>query len=493
MGLGSLRGWLLGVSLLFAVLVVGGISLTTYVVVSDGMQAVAYDTTERVATASVTIFQGASEDAERLAELSGLEGAERDRAAFDGLVARLPGFLRRPQASGAQFALYGADNKLIWASSDDAVLPHVPDEHERAVSTRTPVRSTLRGGSLLAGLVTSAQLGTVIVHSPVELPGGEIGILDSSYRPRTEERVIDAIRVPMAVLAVSAMLIMVVLMQTSMSWVLNLVDDLRHAADSIEAGRLDDRLPESGSNEIGELARSINRLIERLGRRAEAQTQFVADASHELATPIAGIRGYTSILRAWGGEDPTVRAEAIDAIDRESQRMARLSSDLLNLLHADQDLRLKSEKMNVNAIARDRIAAIASKYLDKDIEFIGPEDDAEWMVGDPDRVDDLLSILLDNAGKYTPPGGWVAVTTRRDRDSIVIEVADTGKGIPPEDLPRVFDRFFRSETARSDEGGFGLGLSIAKSFIDSMNGDVTVESTPGEGTTFTVTLPRGRL
>lgn len=298
----------------------------------------------------------------------------------------------------------------------------------------------------------------------------------------------------MAILALSAMAVMVVLMQTSMAWVLNLVDDLRKAADSIDAGRLDERLPDDAQNEIGELARSINRLIERLQRRADAQSRFVADASHELATPVAGIRGYTSILRAWGGEDPKVREEAIDAIDRESQRMARLSGDLLNLLHADQGLRLKSERFDLNVLVRERLAVTASKYLDKDIEFIGPEEDTLVMVGDADRVEDVLSILLDNAGKYTPSEGAVVVTTAKRRDTVTITVSDSGEGIPEADLPRLFDRFFRSDKARAaGEAGFGLGLAIAKSIVDSMGGTIAVESIVGQGTMFIFELPRGRV
>ena len=209
-------------------------------------------------------------------------------------------------------------------------------------------------------------------------------------------------------------------MQTSMVWVLNLVDNLRKAADSIDAGRLDERLPDAGDNEIGELARSVNRLIERLQRRSEAQARFVADASHELATPVAGIRGYTSILREWGAEDPKVRDEAIDAIDRESRRMARLTADLLNLLHADQGVVLKSERFDLNTIVRERLARIASRWIDKDLEFVGPEEESLSMVGDPDRVEDVISILLDNAAKYTPAEGSVFALTERTRDTVTI-------------------------------------------------------------------------
>ena len=205
-----------------------------------------------------------------------------------------------------------------------------------------------------------------------------------------------------------------------------------------------------------------------------------------MATPVAGIRGYTSILRAWGAEDPVVREEAIDAIDRESGRMARLTSDLLNLLHADQGLRLKTERFDLNAVARERLAATASRYLDKDIEFEGPEDESLIMLGDPDRLEDVISILLDNAGKYTPRAERSRADTqaaRRDHHRGLRH----GQGHPRRRPPRLFDRFFRSESARAEgEAGFGLGLAIAKSIVDSMGGTISVESVVGEGTVFTI-------
>ncbi len=490
----SLRGWLLVVSVLFAVLVVGGVALTTYVIVSDGMQVVASDTAARASVSVIAVVREAVVEAGNAVGSLALGDDERARLGREQLARNLPDALQHSGLSGAEFAVYGPDMDLVWATGPEAIHPAQNGARQRAVSGGEPTRSLMRSGGLIAGLVTDAQLGASVIHTPIELPGGDQGVLDVTYIPDSEETVIDAIRLPMTILALSAMLIMVVLMQTSMVWVLNLVDDLRKAADSIDAGRLEDRLPESGENEIGDLARSLNHLIERLQRRAEAQGRFVADASHELATPVAGIRGYTSILRAWGAEDPVVLEEAIDAIDRESGRMARLTSELLNLLHADQGLRLKTERFDVNAVARERLAVTASRYLDKEIEFEGPEDESLFMLGDPDRLEDVMAILLDNAGKYTPSGGTVAVRTHRRRDEITIDVSDTGKGIPAADLPRLFDRFFRSESARAEgEAGFGLGLAIAKSIVDSMGGTISVESVVGEGTVFTITVPRGRM
>ena len=491
----SLRTWLLVVSVLFAVAVVGGIAITTYVIVADGMQGVAFEATQRVSESAATILRDGVTAAQLSAAAQGFSGSGRARLAMQDLRAQLPSLLSRPGISEAEYALYAADGSVVWSSDREALWPdEAAVRRQAAAGPRTTV-STARTGSMLSGLVTKAQLTTRVYHVPVRLPDDSSGILDVTYIPANEERVIDAVRAPMAALAVSAMLIMVLLMQTSMAWVLNLVGNLRKAADSIEAGQLDARLPEHGSDEISSLAHSINRLIERLQRRSDAQSRFVADASHELATPVAGIRGYTSILRAWGAEDTKVRDEAVDAIDRESRRMARLTGDLLNLLHADQGLVLKTEPLDVNALVRDRLAATASRWIEKDIDFVGPEEEEPLvMSGDADRLEDVVSILLDNAAKYTPAKGRIVVSTRRRRDMIEIEVVDTGQGIPPDDLPRIFDRFYRSEASRAaGEGGFGLGLAIFKTIVDNMGGTIDVRSEVGQGTTFTVRVPKGRV
>jgi signal transduction histidine kinase len=491
----SLRARLLAVSILFAFAVVGGIAITTYVIVADGMQVVAFDTTQRIGTSASTILRDAVDSVTSTAEADGLVGPARTQHAMTLLKNGLQSLFNRPGMGEAEYALYDSRDQSVWWSSPAALWPGLKSARKDAIARKQANITLGRRGSMISGLFTKASLSVDVEHVPIVLPGGKIGILDVTYYPRNEERVIDAVRAPMAALAISATLIMVLLMQTSMGWVLTLVGNLRRAADSIESGQLDARLPEHGHNEISQLAHSINRLIGRLERRSDAQARFVADASHELATPVAGIRGYTSILREWGAEDPKIREEAVDAIDRESKRMARLTGDLLNLLHADQGLVLKTEKFDVNVVVRDRLAATASRWIDKDIDFVGPEDEEPLVIsGDPDRVEDIISILLDNAAKYTPVEGRVVVSTRRRREMVEVEISDTGQGIPPNDLPRIFDRFFRSEASRAaGEGGFGLGLAILKSIVESMGGTIDVQSEVGKGTIFTVRIPRGRV
>jgi signal transduction histidine kinase len=349
------------------------------------------------------------------------------------------------------------------------------------------------GGRFLAGFLRKADLGLWTAYVPVETPGAERAVIELVYDPVREERVLDDARAPMVAVGVLATVLAILMMQIVMGWVLSLVDQIRRAADSIDAGQLDVRLPEEGEHEISELAKSLNALVDRLKKRADAQTRFVADASHELATPVAGIRGYVNILRAWGAEDPEMRNEAIAAIDRESRRMAKLCSDLLAMIRSEEILEFKHLRYDINAVAREVLANAATRYMEKNLDFSGPDEGPLTLWGDPDRVEEALGILVDNACKYTPAGGRVEVSTRRHKDRVVIEVSDTGIGIPEEDLPNIFERFYRSDASRSKEtGGFGLGLSIAKHIVDTSGGMIWARSKLGSGTTFIISLPRNK-
>lgn len=482
----SLRTWLLFVSVIFALVVVGGIALTTYAVVSEGMTAVAGEATlEMVGTAvSVIEARAATFDA------SSATVSADDLSRF---YANMPEVFSAVPVTEGDLVLYDADLDAVWHTGSIDAFQGLRAQAELARTSRRSLQVIEGRAGYFDGLVRPANLGTFIRHAPVALPDGQVGVLGVVYNPDHEEEVINAIRVPMAGLAISAMLIMVGMMQASMAWVLRLVDDVRKAADSIDAGRLDHRLPEEGEHEVTALARSINALIDRLGRRAQMQTRFVADASHELATPVAGIRGYVNILNEWGRDDPEVRDEAIRAIDRESQRMARLTGDLLTLVRSEERMVLRSEKFDLNEVCREILAFTATRYIGKHLDFEGPSDAPMLIVGDKDRIGDIVNILVDNAAKYTPEGGSVTVTTAKRRGEAVLTVKDTGIGIPASDLPNIFERFYRSDASRSQmTGGFGLGLAIAKSIVIACGGTIDVQSSQGVGTAFTVVLPEHR-
>lgn len=494
----SIRARVLYLAIVFALLMVGSVTLATYFFIADGMARSAQSTTWRLARLASEGIAKATTSAKLTAASEGLIGQEREQEALRLLMRSVPDLFMLGGGEEGAFALYVKESsvqplQLVWFSDDRSIVDD-PSGRMRALANRQPLQTSPADRDLLTGMFTRADLGVYIVHVPLDLPDSTVGVMDVVYLPTREEGILDSARRPMSIVSVFAAIIAIVMMQFIMGRVLLLVDNLRTAAESVDAGQLDVRLPEDGEHEVAELARSLNALIDRLSRRAEAQTRFVADASHELATPVAGIRGYVNILRAWGAEDPEVREEAIAAIDRESRRMARLCSDLLSMIRSEGVPYFHSVRYDLNAASREALAGAATRYIGKELEFVGPDEGPLWLYGDPDRIEEALGILVDNACKYTAAGGRVQVKTRRHRDRIVVEVTDTGVGIPEADLPSIFERFYRSDASRSKEtGGFGLGLPIAKRIIDASGGMIWVRSKVASGTTFTISLPRNRV
>ncbi|MBI2941169.1 MAG: HAMP domain-containing histidine kinase [Chloroflexi bacterium] len=246
-------------------------------------------------------------------------------------------------------------------------------------------------------------------------------------------------------------------------------------------------------DELGRLATTFNRMLERLqdayaGLEAAlaSQRRFVADASHELRTPLTTIRGNASLLQQVPHMTPADRDDAIAQIVGESERLSRLVQDLLTLARADAGLHLARHPVGLRGIVAEVIRQ-ARFWRDGVLVQAGELGDAT-VIGDADTLRQLAVILVDNAVKYTPAGGSVTVSLVADEGTAVLEVADTGIGISAEDLPHVFERFYRADRARS-AGGTGLGLAIARWIVTEHNGRIDVVSEAGKGTTFIVRLP----
>jgi signal transduction histidine kinase len=222
------------------------------------------------------------------------------------------------------------------------------------------------------------------------------------------------------------------------------------------------------------------------------QQEFIADASHELRTPLTVLKSATDLLNEHRQDRLADHADLLDDVRVEIARMEHLAQDLLTLARSDRgELQLMTAPMDLGDVAGDvvrRMRPLANSR-EQTLHFSGAAPDATVDV-DPDRLQQVLLILLDNALKYTPDGGRVDVSVTRAAKSAVVEVSDTGRGIAAEHLPRLFDRFYRGDSARSRaSGGSGLGLAIAKLLVDAHGGDLTVSSTVGVGTTARVRLP----
>lgn len=242
------------------------------------------------------------------------------------------------------------------------------------------------------------------------------------------------------------------------------------------------------TDEIGVLARSFNQLLERLERLFQTQQRLLADVSHELRTPLTAIRGNVDLMRRMGDADP----ESLEIIQEEIERMTRLVGDLLLLARADAGgLPLEKKKVELDNLLFEVYRQV--RLLEKSVEVKVTEVDQVCMMGDVDRLKQLLLNLISNAIKYTPDGGTVDVSLSKKNGWAYLKISDTGMGIPAEDLPYIFDRFYRVDKARaraqSGQGGAGLGLAIAKWIAQAHGGNIDVTSQVGEGTTFTIILP----
>jgi signal transduction histidine kinase len=280
------------------------------------------------------------------------------------------------------------------------------------------------------------------------------------------------------------------------------LDQLVATAEAIgDFKDLSRRAPEPAtSKEITRLTGAFNRMLDKLqssddelraahdqvADALDAQRRFVADASHELRTPLTTIRGNAALLRQVADVRPEDRTAALTQIGQEAERMSRLVADLLTLARADAGKSLQRTRVALAPLLRDVTAqarALASGRA-LELQHVEPMD----VQGDPDALRQLALILLDNAVKYTPTGGAISVTLRPDGHAAELTVADNGLGISSEDLPHVFERFYRADRGRST-GGSGLGLSIARWIVEQHGGSIRVASTLGRGSTFTVRLP----
>jgi two-component system phosphate regulon sensor histidine kinase PhoR len=233
--------------------------------------------------------------------------------------------------------------------------------------------------------------------------------------------------------------------------------------------------------------------VTELRRLESLRRDFVANASHELRTPIAAVRSATETLRNGALSDEVAAARFLDIIERNSVRLQNLVEDMLELSKLESnEFQLKSERVELERVVPLVLALFRERADKKGVrlgaELAAPLPDIE---GDARALEHVLSNLVDNAVKYCPAGASILVRASADNGRVRLVVADTGPGIAPEHLSRVFERFYRVDAGRSrDLGGTGLGLSIVKHMVEAMRGKVSVESGEGKGSTFTVSLPR---
>ncbi len=298
---------------------------------------------------------------------------------------------------------------------------------------------------------------------------------------------------------IKVLLILVVLSTTVLSaligWFLAAkamrpVDEITTAAHRIGvAADVSGRVPVPGQrDEIGRLALTFNEMLDRLQQAFTTQRHFLADASHELRSPLTAIRANVETLRRGAETDPAEQDETLRIVEREVDRMGRLVDDLLSLARADAGQAPERSRFALDSLFLE--VYHQQRPLAGRVRLTLGEFEPVEIDGDQDRLKQLLLNLIDNALRYTPAGGAVTLDLVHGAQEAIIRVRDTGPGIPAEHLPHIFERFYRIDSARARQtGGTGLGLAISREIVEAHGGRIEVESTIGAGSTFTVVLP----
>ena len=278
------------------------------------------------------------------------------------------------------------------------------------------------------------------------------------------------------------------------------LEDAEKTAEEIAGGNLSARMPEANpSTEVGRLVTSLNTMLARIedsfAVRTESENKlrrFVADASHELRTPITAIRGFSELHRqgAVTGEKETT--ELIGRIENESKRMGSLVEDLLLLARLDQAREMDSKPVDINKVVEDAVISARAAGPDHPVTLNSSNDEI-FTLGDEVRIHQVVANLLANARAHTPAGTPITVSVKSTDAGVEVSVADKGPGLNAEDQKRIFERFYRADASRVRTGadGSGLGLSIVDAVMRAHGGSVSVQSTPGEGAVFTLLFPRG--
>jgi len=414
-----------------------------------------------------------------------------------------------------RYATVSAFDRMLLEQNRDDFIDIVTAHYEENGSwddVIDAVRSQTKDPQTFTGLVVVGQDGRVVLPdrdthigqsipgrqlalgTPLELDGERIGTLlenappppprkpeDERYLARTDQALI---------LAAGGVSVLALLLGVLSSRTLTRsLRELTAATQAMAQGNLEQMVPVRSNDELGQLATSFNRMSADLAHSNELRRQMTADIAHDLRTPLTVIKGYTEALR--DGDLPPTQV-TFETMYQEAQLLSHLIDDLRVLSLADAgELTLNRRATAPQELLSQAQAAYLPQAREADVALVIELDEAVPDVSvDPERMVRVLENLIGNALRYTAAGGQITLGACTHEAGILLSVCDTGSGIPPEDLPHIFDRFYRGDAARqADDGESGLGLAIAKSLVEAHGGTIAVSSTVGQGTRFEIVLP----
>jgi signal transduction histidine kinase len=379
------------------------------------------------------------------------------------------------------------DVRVVVYSPDGSIL--------RDTQTGADVLPLPEGGGVFKRKLpaTRDSKGRLWLYSRTTLADGNI-MLVAAPRPRVAGLSLFADELMPLFLqgGVIALLLSLVLAFVIARWVADPLQKMLSAARAMPSDAAKPVEPR-GPREVQDVMRAFNSMVGRVQASQSSQREFVANVSHELKTPLTSIQGFAQAILDGTADSPEARRQAAEVIYNESGRMHRLALDLLDLARLDAgtaDLAMSPLDLTVllNAMVEKfaPLAARAGVTVGAQFGALPP------LTGDGDRLAQVFTNLVDNALKFTPSGGQVTLAAQSDGAEILIEVRDTGRGISPEALPHVFDRFYQEDASRARHGA-GLGLAIAQEIVAAHGGRISVRSQVGQGTVFTVRLPLAQV
>lgn len=413
----------------------------------------------------------------------------REAAAYRAAIRSAPGGEDLAQVTYAYFSGRGAGGK----GSDVVLVTRLATGRTIANSD---VRITEASGSIdstttaQAGFRTARVAGEEfrVLTTPIVAPdGARLGTLEAALSVEPVRDTARRVALTLGAAGLLALAIGVPLSSLAMRGALRPLTQMAEDAEEISHAAPGGRIAYDGpADELGTLAAAVNSMVGRLERAYEDQRRFIADASHELRTPVAVVRGNVELLRA-GAITGADAEESLAMIEGEAVRMSRMLDELLSLARFDAAHEPALQPLNVRALL-DEASARARSLAERQLTVRGDCD--LWIAADPTLIDQLLANLIRNAIAHTADGGSIEFGCLTSDGSVEISVADDGPGIPEADLDRVFDRFYRAPGERSGEaGGAGLGLAIAKRIAELHGGGLRAENVAPHGARFVITLP----
>lgn len=385
------------------------------------------------------------------------------------------------EAANARAILIDARGGILGDSRDGSLPP--PAATLRALAASASVRrGNFRDGEGNRYLYVSQPLSDarflVLVTTFPRLP--VLSVLSDDFMPIV-------LRAGVVSLAAS------VLLSWLMSrWVAAPLKHMSSAARAVAAGEFDQAPSPRGPNEVQMLARSFNHMVQRVQASQQMERDFVANVSHDLRTPLTSIQGFAQAILDGTAADTEATRHAARVIYEEADRLRRLVEDLLDLAKLDTgEVEFDRQPVDLRPLIRNVLERMSLPASEKHVELLDRLPPMPTVVGDGDRLAQVFTNLVDNAIKHTPPSGQVILRADASPGWVSIHVEDTGPGIPPDELARIFERFYQLDKARAGgtDRGVGLGLSISRQILQAHGGELTAESEQGRGSRFTVKLP----